>query len=95
MLRIVLKADAAGSAALPVLLMLAVPALLVFDLPAAAVGAVVLGCAVVLGSFGCAIAGVLAYAIATGPPELLDPSDLEAPSARRAKTQPVRTEKLA
>lgn len=65
-LRIVLKLDAAGSAAMPALLFAAVPVVAVLDPPAAVLVWVLLGYAVVLGALGAVIAGVLAGELRRG-----------------------------
>lgn len=71
-LRVVLTLDALGSAAMPALLLAAVPLLIILDAPAGLVGAVILGFAVALGAMGATIAWILGKAVVRGDVELSD-----------------------
>ncbi len=68
----VLVLDALGSAAMPALLLAAVPLLIIINAPADLIGAVVLGFAVVLGAMGATIAWILGKAMAHGDTEFPD-----------------------
>lgn len=69
-LSVVLKLDALASAAMPALLLGAVPLLATLDTPASLIGLLVLGYAVVLGAMGAVIAGILGRAMARGASEV-------------------------
>lgn len=69
---VVLKLDALGSAALPALLLAAVPFLVIVNVSVDLLGAVILGFAVALGAMGAVIAWILGKAIAHGNTEFPD-----------------------
>jgi hypothetical protein len=69
---VVLELDALGSATMPALLLGAVPLLIIGNVSADVIGAVVLGFALVLGAVGAIIAWILGKAMARGDAEFPD-----------------------